>query len=277
MNVKRVAEFLEAVEGSVQRQVMIRAKVVDVTLSDDFQMGINWSAVIDALGLNLKAGLSGGKIFQQPGTTIFETTLTDGDFSILLRAMSQQGDVNILSSPQISVMNNQKAAMKVVTTEVFFDVQSTIDQDTDERTTSATRKTLDIGLVLEVTPQISADGQVMMNIHPIITEQIGESTFESEDLTLTSPVVAVRETNTVVKVRDGHTIVLAGLIQEKKSETRTKVPFLGDIPGFGRLFRQTERTKRKSELVIFLTPTVLTGKRIEDLSREEMTRFNLGN
>jgi MSHA type pilus biogenesis protein MshL len=277
-NLQKVAEFLESVEGSVQRQVMIQAKVVDVILSDEYQMGLNWSAITKISGLNLKGTLSGGKILAQslsPGVGVFQMALSDADFSILLDAMSKQGKVNILSSPKISVLNNQKAAIKVVRSEVFFDVSTRVDPDTKEKTTEATSKTVDVGVVLEVTPQISHDGQVIMNIHPVITEKVGESTFQSTDVKLTAPVLTVRETNTVVKVKDGQTMVIAGLIQEKKNETKTKVPVLGDVPVFGSLFRKTERTGEKSELVIFLTPTVLTGKRIEDLSKEERKRFNL--
>lgn len=277
-NLKRIAEFLEAVEGSVQRQVMIKAKLVDVILSDDFQMGLNWSAISQVSGLDVEGNLSGGKIFGQtlsPGTGVFQIALSDVDFSMLFDAMSKQGEVNILSSPQISVMNNQKAAMKVVTSEVFFEARTTVNIETGERTTEPTPKPVDIGLVLEVTPQISDNGQVMMNIHPIITEKVGESTFESADIKLTSPVLTVRETNTVVKVPDGKTIVLAGLIQEKKRETRTTVPCLGSIPVFGKLFRKTEEAGGKSELAIFLTPTILSGKKIEELSMEELKRLNL--
>lgn len=278
LNLKKVGEFLERVEGSVQRQVMIQARVVNVILSDDYQMGLDWSALTKISGLALKGALTGGSILAQslsPGTGIFQIGLSDTDFSILLDAMSKQGKVNMLSSPKISVMNNQKAAIKVVTSEVFFDVSTTVDPDTKEKTTTATSKTVDVGVVLEVTPQISHDGDVIMNIHPVITEKVGDSTFESEDVKLTVPILAVRETSTVVKVRDGQTMVTAGLIQEKKSEIKTKVPFLGDIPILGYLFRKTERSVQKSELVIFLTPTVLIGRTIEDLSREEQQRLNL--
>jgi len=285
VNLNRVAEFLEAIEGSVQRQVMIQAKVVDVTLTDEYNLGLNWTAIINSAGINVNAALAGGNIFLQPltipgqgaaaATTVFQTALSTDDFTLILRAMSEQGEVKILSSPQISVMNNQKAAMKVVRSEVFFEVSSTIDEETKTRSSNVTSRTVDIGLVLEVTPQISPTGEVMMNIHPIITDQVGESSFESAELSLKSPVLAVRETQTVVKVADGRTIVLAGLIQDKKSEKKTKVPLLADIIGLGRLFKQTERLKNRSELVIFLTPTVLTGKRMENLSQRELKLLNI--
>ena len=277
-NLKRVAEFLERVEGSVQRQVMIQAKVVDVNLSDDYKMGLNWSAISRISGLDLKGDLTGGRMFAQalsPGVGIFQMGLSDGDFSMILDAMSKQGKVNILSSPRVSTLNNQKAAIKVVRSEVFFDVSTRVDPDTNEKTTEATSKTVDVGVVLGVIPQIGPDGKVMMNIHPVITEKVGESTFQSADVTLTAPVLTVRETNTVVKIGDGHTMVIAGLIQEKENETKTKVPLLGNIPLLGGLFTKTELAKQKNELVIFLTPTLLTGRRVEEISHEERQRLKL--
>lgn len=286
-DLNQVAEFLEAIEGSVQRQVMIQAKIVDVTLSDEYSLGINWRAIFNAVGMKMEMAMVGGTLFQQPlvppldpltpARAIFQAALTDDDFSIILRAMSEQGEVEILSTPQISAMNNQKAAMKVVESEVFFEVSSTSDRRTEERFTEVTTKTIDIGLVLEVTPQISSDGQVMMNIHPIISNQTDTAEFESGDLSFSVPVVAVRETHTVVKVPDERTIILAGLIHEKRSETENKVPLLGDLIAFKRFFRQTKRTTKKSELVIFLTPTILTGKRMEDLSKREMKLLKIGN
>ncbi len=113
-----------------------------------------------------------------------------------------------------------------------------------------------------------------MDIHPIITEKVGDSILETSTVKLSTPILAVREANSVVKVRDGQTMVMAGLIQEKKSEKETKVPVLGSIPLLGALFTRTEKAGQKSELVVFLTPTILTGKRIEDLSQEELKKLS---
>ena len=278
LNLKRIAEFLERVEGSIQRQVMIQAKVIDVILSDDYQLGIDWSAINKISGLRLQGGTREGRMFSQslsPNTGIFQTAFTSQDFSLVLDAMSKQGKLNIISSPKISSLNNQKAAIKVVTSEVVYDVTTKVDPETKERTTEVTSKTVDAGVVLEVTPQISHDGNTIMNIHPIITEKIGESTFESQDIKLTSPILTVRETNTVLKVPDGRTFVIAGLIREKKEEKETKIPLLGDIPGLGNIFKKKVKNSIKSELVIFLTATILTGKRIEEFSWEELKRLNL--
>jgi len=272
---KNVAKFLEEVEGSVQRQVMIQAKLVDVTLSDEFKMGLNWSAITKLSKLHITGTLDGKMIAQtlSPGSGVFQIGMTDSNFSALLDAMAAQGKLNILSSPKISVLNNQKAVIKVSTSEVYFEVKTEVDPDTKKETTTPTSKTVDIGVVLEVSPRITNDGQIIMDIHPIITEKVGEATYESSSVKVTTPIVSVREANSVVKVRDGQTMILAGLIQEKRDETARKVPILGDIPGLGTLFSRTERSRQKSELVVFLTPTILTGKRVEDLSEEELRKL----
>lgn len=269
-NLKKVASYLEKIEGSIQRQVMIQARIVAVTLTKEFQMGIDWSKISAISGIK-------GEVSQSlsPSTGLFQIGLSEGDFSLLFDAMSTQGKVNILSSPRISTLNNQKAAIKVVKSDVFFEVQRELDKDARTTTTSTTSKIVDIGIILEVTPQISGDGQIIMDIHPIITEKVGDATFESKDVNISTPIVTVREANTVVKALDGQTMVIAGLIQEKADVQKRKVPFLGDIPGLGVLFGQTKNSSEKNELVIFLTPTILAGKNIDELTREELENFDL--
>ena len=269
-NLKKVATYLEKIEGSIQRQVMIQARIVAVSLTKEFQMGIDWSKISSISGIK-------GEVSQSlsPSTGLFQIGLSEGDFSLLFDAMSTQGKVNILSSPRISTLNNQKAAIKVVKSDVFFEVQRELDKDARTTTTSTTSKIVDIGIILEVTPQISGDGQIIMDIHPIITEKAGEATFESEDINISTPIITVREANTVVKAQDGQTMVIAGLIQEKADVQKRKVPFLGDIPGLGVLFGQTKNSSEKNELVIFLTPTILAGKNIDELTQEELKDFDL--
>jgi len=277
---RRIAEFLEEIEGSAQRQVMIQAKVVEVTLSDQYKLGLDWSA-ISRIG-SLQGTLSGGMSFVQslsPGTGTFQFGVSNQDFTVVLDAMAQQGQLNILSSPKISTLNNQKAVIKVGREEIFFepeyDVVTTSDpltgQIKDSRSvlSSVEPRTVTVGVVLDVTPQISRDGYIIMNIHPSVTDLVKIEEFKIKgEVYATAPVIDIRETDTVVRVREGQTIVIAGMMQDKRSETLAKTPFLGDIPGLGILFRRTAREKQKTELVILLTPTVLAGKRIDDLSRE---------
>lgn len=284
-NVRRIAEFLERVEGSAHRQVMIQAKVVEVALSDEFKMGLDWSAITRIGGL--QGALSGGKSFAQalsPGIGVFQIGVSDGDFSVLLDAMSKQGQLNILSSPKVSTLNNQKAVIKVGRDEIFFepefDVVTTTDpltgqiKDTSSVLSSVEPRTVTIGVVLDVNPQISPDGYITMNIHPSVTELVKIEEFRLRgEVFASAPVIDVRETDTVVRVSDGQTIIIAGMMQDKKEETVTETPLLGRIPGLGVLFRNTDQKQRKTELVILLTPTILVGRRIEELSQEELRRL----
>lgn len=273
-NLEKVATYLKKSEGSSQRQVMIQARIVGVTLTKEFQMGINWSIIRDKIK---ELDSVKGEVFQSlsPGSGLFQIKLSEENFSLLFDTMSTQGKVNILSSPRISTLNNQKAAIKVVKSDVFFEVQRELDKDARTTTTSTTTKVVDIGIILEVTPQISGDGQIIMDIHPIITEKVGEADFESEDVKISTPVVTVREANTVVKVLDGQTIVIAGLIQENADVKRRKVPLLGDIPVLGALFRQTKNSSERTELIIFITPTILAGTNVDELTQEELKNFDL--
>jgi type II secretory pathway component GspD/PulD (secretin) len=143
-------------------------------------------------------------------------------------------------------------------------------------------RTVTVGITLDVTPQIAKDGMITMNIRPTITDLIDIARFSLQlDPALPTqelaqaPVLDVRETDTMVRVRDGETIVIGGLIQNKKNLDERKVPGLGDIPGVGRLFRRTERTSERKELVIFLTPTLVVGHRPEEVSPKVLEQLGL--
>jgi len=126
--------------------------------------------------------------------------------------------------------------------------------------------TIDVGIILDVTPQIAEDGTIIMNIHPSITEKTGEKI--TPDGKTTFPLLSVRETDTTVKVRDGQTIIIAGLMQEKKEETYIGFPGLQSVPLLGGLFRYKTEKKRNSELVIMITPTLQVGKKVEDFTNK---------
>ncbi len=255
--------------------------IIDIVLSKDHQTGMNWSSITEISDLqivNLRSAESFSAVMNQAlssATGVFQIGISNKGFSALLDAMSKQGKINVISNPQVSVMNNQMAMIKATTTDVFWGVTTTYDPETKKSTTLPVSRTVDVGVVLSVTPQISPDGEVTMHIHPSITEKIGESTFESETTKGTVPILSARETDTVIKVRDGKTVIIAGLMQDKKYTNTTKVPILGDIPGLGNLFRRTKNENIKTELAIFLTPTVIVGTRLEDLSREELNKFKI--
>ena len=260
-NLATIAQFLETIEGSVQRQVMIQARIIEVTLSDEYQMGIDWSDIAKSGGLQWT--------FNQllaPATKVFQIGISDSDFSLLLDAMSTQGKINILSSPRVSTLNNQPAIIKVATEDVYW--ESLTESDSSGRTTSSTPQWITVGIILKVTPQIDSKGRIIMDIHPSVTEKVGESTSSAGDI---APIIDVRETNTVVKARNGQTVVIGGLLQKRQITEVTGVPFLKDIPFLGHMFRKTVETKKKTELVIMLTPTVLLGNEIRDQSIGEFS------
>ena len=294
INLNKVASYLEMSEGSSQRQVTIQAKIMEVILSDDYKAGINWK-VIEGLprsvnlswGLTDKAGTTGfpgGTTSSTSGTsgTTSGTLATPGIFNIkpfggtfaigalgadvalsdIVQAISEQGDVKILSNPTLSTLNNQKAMIRVGDQDVFFITGAIATQNTVTQTIQPV--TIDIGIILDVTPQIAEDGTILMSIHPSITHKTGEKT--SPDGKTTFPLLSVRETDTTVRVKDGQTIIIAGLMAERKENTSIGVPLLKSIPLLGYLFKYKSEEKRNSELVIMITPTVQIGKKVEDLT-----------
>jgi MSHA type pilus biogenesis protein MshL len=297
LNLNKVASYLETVEGSSQRQVTIQAKIMEVILSDDHKEGINWK-VIEGLprSINLAWGLTDkAKTTGFPGSTTgylsgasttggtaASTIDTPGVFKIapyggilalgaagtevalsdIMQAIAEQGDVKILSSPTISTLNNQKAVIRVGNQDVFFITGAVATQNTVTQIIQP--MTIDIGIILDVTPQIAEDGTIIMNIHPSITDKTGEKT--TPDGKSTFPLLSVRETDTTVRVRDGQTIIIAGLMQERTQENYTGVPVLHSIPLLGGLFRYKTGTKTNSELVIMITPTLQVGKKVEDFT-----------
>jgi MSHA type pilus biogenesis protein MshL len=297
LNLNKVASYIETIEGSSQRQVSIQAKILEVILSDEYKEGINWK-VIEGLprainlswGLTDKAGTTGfpggagGYVSSGDSTTGGGTTLqTPGTFKIkpyggllaigaggaeivlsdVMQAISEQGDVKVLSSPTISTLNNQKAIIRVGNQDVFFITGAVATQTTVTQIIQP--MTIDVGIILDVTPQIAEDGTIIMNIHPSITEKTGEKV--TPDGKTTFPLLSVRETDTTVKVKDGQTIIIAGLMQEKKEESFIGVPVLQSVPLLGGLFRYKTEKKKNSELVIMITPTLHVGKRVEDFTQ----------
>ena len=288
---------------------MIQAKIIEVTLSKDYQAGIDWKFIQNlprmsnlswglakgptakgatgypgysgSMGTNTTGGTgtsgTGGETIDIPGVFnimpfggLFRIGAADTDvlLSDIVEALSEQGTVNILSSPRISTLNNQPAIIKAAREDVFF--QTSRDITVNATTTSSNAQYITIGIILSVTPQISPDGLITMNIHPSITEKVGEKTSVIGD---TAPIIDVRETDTVVQCKDRETIVIAGLMQDKATAVDTSLPFMRDLPYFGKFFRHTTQEKKKTELVIMLTPTLITGSRMEEMSTADAERI----
>jgi MSHA biogenesis protein MshL len=254
-----IGQYLEAVETRVQRQVQLR---------EQYSAGIDWSAVFRSAGNAVKVTQN---LAPTSGASAFTVGVDIKDFQGLLDAFANQGRVNVMASPRVMAMNNEPAVMRVGTQDVFFVTTSQVDATTGQiLQTTVTPQTITEGVVLSVTPQISADGIIHLSITPSITEKTGTATSRLGDQV---PIIAVRETDTMVRVRQGETIVIAGLMQERSETDKMKVPVLGDIPLVGGLFRRDERTKKKTDLVILLTPTIMTPGEIAAITAADLQRL----
>ena len=262
---KNVEEFLKRIKDGINRQVYIEAKVVEVQLNDERSLGIDWNELDFGsltLGTNLIINNPAGGFGALPptvaGTYIrsFNGTLESVDMA--LAALEQQGDVKVVSQPRVRTLNNQQAIVRVGTERTFFTTTTTITNvagGVPIQTVTNIPSTINEGLVLTVTPQISENGDITMDVSPVLTNITGTDT--SPDGLSNAPILDIKQTSTLVRMHDGETIVVGGLIQEAVSATRRSVPILGSIPGLGRLFTATYDRDVRRELVIFLTPRII--------------------
>jgi MSHA biogenesis protein MshL len=287
-----VANYIEAVEGSIQRQVLIEAKIIEVTLSKDYQLGVNWSTILNptshfsgllsgAHGVSSPSlNLSTGAVLNQnlnPSLGHVQYAISNGKVGMVVDALSRQGQLRVLSSPHISTLNNQKAVIRVVREEVFFTQSSSVSQSLSTVTTqNVENQIVPIGVVLDIIPQISYDGEITLSINPSISELVEVRTFESGsgDSISTQPVIDRRDLDTVAKVHSGETVLIAGIMRERKSEDLRGIPWLMNIPFLGNAFRRTEQSSTRTELVILITPTLISGTAVEDLTEEKIQQLH---
>lgn len=272
-NMERIADFLKDVEEAVRRQVMIQAHIVEVSLDDSYSFGIDWELLTGS-----GAGESGElfrfsqELVPTPATGVFQIGVTNKKVTALLDAMKKQGQVNVLSSPKISTMNNQRAVIKLTTKEVSWITNTILNAEGNVVLSYTTPQIDEVGIFLDVTPQVDESGLITIQIHPSISDKRPIDSI-SPDGKSSRPIIDTREIDAMIKVRNGQTIVIAGLIVDKINETTKRVPFLGDLPLLGNLFKQTFQEKRKSELVLLMTPYVLNDQSIEDIRREHEESF----
>jgi MSHA biogenesis protein MshL len=294
-DMRSVESFLRTMSRVVERQVMLEAKIIEVTLNTGFQTGINWGAL--GIGGNLSTGLvNPGTNLGTRGTLstptlnavdgalsvnnagralslgaaatggVFGLALQTGSFAALINFLETHGAVEVLSSPRIATMNNQKAILKVGTDEFFVtNVTSTTTTAGTSTVTSPTITTQPFfsGIALDVTPQISDDNQITLHIHP----SVSQVTDKSKELDLgslgrfTVPLASssVNESDTIVRVSDGSIVAIGGLMRQVQNDARSQIPGAGDSPVVGGLFRNRARTQTKSELVILLKTSVIEG------------------
>jgi len=297
-----VEEFLKAMQVVVERQVMLEAKIIEVQLSDTHQSGVNWAAFTQGPNSRFAGGVlspgsalspSGaisaftarnadgsvainsllssnpaapGVIGVGPGTpgTLFGLAFQTGSFAALMAFLETQGDLQVLSSPRIATLNNQKAVLKVGTDEFF--VTNITTNTTTTGTTSTQSPTITTapffsGVALDVTPQIDQNSQIILHIHPSVsnviekTKDIDLGTAGNFRLPLASS--SISESDTIVRVSDGNIVAIGGLMKESSVRDSTGLPGLSSTPWIGALFGSKRRSVVKSELVILLKTTVI--------------------
>lgn len=241
-------------------QVLIDAQLIQVTPSDEFEMGVDWNYWIKkhfdakaALPLPSTA-LANALVI---GTTSGDPTKA-GDYKAVIELLRTIGDTKVLSSPRIMALNNQEAKIHVGTREAYI-TSTTSQGGTGTTITSQTVNFVDTGIQLHVTPTINRDGFVTMKIKPDVSEATYKDLI-SEGQTTQVPIVTTSEVETTVMVKDGVTIIIGGLKKEKRTKTVKKIPLLGDIPGIGFLFRNTSDSVESPDLVILLTPHIMSGE-----------------
>ncbi len=273
-NVARVARHLRMLEARMRTGVIIEAQIFEVTLDDATKYGINWSALPDMQSsLSLTGNLAGGATAIQTlasGATAFQIGVAGSKFTAFLDAEATKGNLNVLSTPKVSTLNNQKAVIRIGRQDVFFRATVTPASTTSAAFTTYSPESITEGIILSVTPQIGQDGRIMLSIHPSITEKVGDARAPDNN---TAPILDIRETNTVVSVMDGQMVFIGGLMQERTQESVTSVPFLGDLPYVGAFFRTTQQEKKKTELVILITPRIVRTTEGTDVALEERNRL----
>ena len=285
-DLRMVEDYLRRTELIMQRQVVLEAKILEVTLNEGYQQGISWADVQSSAGrANYFTSQSlGGQALRSPDIGgLFSATVSAGDFTGLIQLLGEQGNVQILSSPRISTINNQKAVIKVGTDEFFvtdidFDDNNSAVTATDRTSTSVELTPFFSGISLDVTPQISEDGAITLHVHPSVSEVADQEkiiTIGERDVTLPLARSTVRETDSVIRAESGQIVVIGGLIQSSSEDDNAAVPFFSEIPLLGELFKQRRFESRKSELVILLRPVVANASQMQADVRASRERMNV--
>jgi MSHA biogenesis protein MshL len=297
---RSVEAYLREMRLNIERQVMLEAKIVEVRLREGYQSGVNWAAFRPGGDTRISGGVinpgttlspngnltSGQLSASPPGTNLglaaqaasglFGLALQTTNFAAMLSFLETQGQVQVLSSPRIATLNNQKAVLKVGSDDFFVtNVSTTTVTSGTGNTTSPTITVQPFfsGIALDVTPQIDEDGNIILHVHPQVSQveerqkQLNLGSLGSFTLPLAS--ASVRETDAIVRVPDGNIVAIGGLMRHDTASERAQLPVAGDSPVVGRLLGQRTTTSSKQELVILIKPTVIHSRADWDADREQ--------
>ncbi|MYN20485.1 pilus (MSHA type) biogenesis protein MshL [Rugamonas sp. FT107W] len=270
---EKIREFLDIVLGAAKRQVLIEATIIEVRLGDQYQQGINWQSLARG-GLKLNQGALGSATLPtatNPGVFVMNYTNPTsrlGNIAATIELLESFGKVKVLSSPKISVLNNQTALLKVVDNNVFFSIKVTpavlgsTGTPISQATYESHLETVPVGFVMSVTPQISESDEVTLNVRPTITRIVGYVNDPNPDLAKANviskvPVIQARELESLMKVSSGQIAVMGGLMQDSIDNAKDGIPGLSSVPLIGDLFSHRNENTSKTELVIFMRPVVV--------------------
>ncbi|MHB1438867.1 MAG: pilus (MSHA type) biogenesis protein MshL [Thiobacillus sp.] len=277
-----VREYLDTVSNASQRQVLIEATIVEVTLKDQYRAGIDWSKALQGTtgwAINTLGG--GTNALAGSLTPFIQATYTNtgsNGFTAAIDMLESYGNTKVLSSPKLMALNNQTAMLKVVNNLVYFSVEVTPASYSGGFLASpavytTTARAVPVGIVMSVLPQISENGMVSLTVRPTISRKVGDVSDpnpELRDVANLVPVIQVREMESLLQVRSGQTVMLGGLIQDDSNNARDGLPGLSRPEGIGAIFGQHERINSQTELVIFLRPIVVSSPTLES---DELRRF----
>ncbi|NOU01697.1 MAG: pilus (MSHA type) biogenesis protein MshL [Gallionella sp.] len=278
---EKIQEFIDKIMTSAQRQVLIEATIVEVRLSDNYQQGIDWTKLrIGSKGFNVQqlgtAGLPAANKGSMFNLGYLNPTSALGNLAANISLLESFGKVKVLSSPKLSVMNNQTAMLRVVENNVYFTVNSTVVPCTTANCTNSfisyttIVNTVPIGFTMSVTPQINDSDSVLLNVRPSITRLIKNANDPTPGLTVANfvPQTSTREMESMLKIENNQIAVLGGMMEDRIEKLTDEVPFIAGIPILGNLFQNRNDTTSKTELVIFLRPVVIKDASVEGNYRE---------
>lgn len=265
-----VKKFLARSEENLQRQVILEARIIEVTLHDGYQQGIEWQNLLANVGSNNVTDFN----FQTSAANVSDVvssalggvasiSFKNADFSGVVNLLSTQGDVNVLSSPRITAINNQKAVIKVGNDEYFVTEVSSTTSSVGSSVVSNPEIELTpffSGIALDVTPQIDDESNVLLHVHPSVINVVEQQkTIELQDGTFQLPLAnsSIRESDTMIKSASGDVVVIGGLMSSRTTDNTSKVPLLGSIPILGELFTNRKEEIKKTELIILIKPVVI--------------------
>lgn len=277
-----IQRFVDTVLNSARRQVLIEATVVEVTLNDDFQAGVDWSRIANGNGWSVEQKLLAGALGTPPFSSVsYKHENGERNINAAIKALDSFGDVSVMSSPKIMALNNQTSILKVVDNRVYFTTEVEEKEATDnsaaETTFTTTIHTVPVGFVMNVTPFITEGDEIILNIRPTLSRILRfvdtpNPALAAAGINNPIPEIQVREMESVLRVSSGNTAVIGGLMQDTASKNNAGIPGLKDVKGFGLLFGTKSRELAKTELVIFLRPRIIDNASL-DSSLQDFKKY----